>query len=338
MTEAGFIRPTIRPDLTALDNTERQDLLRGALDGVSHDVASMDVAALNELALSGFGPPVPPPQRIRVAAWNAQHCHFAEQSGALLARHDFDLVLLTELDVGMRRTGQVDTPKALARAQGHGSGFAMEFLELCSPDGITPQTRLPGGNDLGFHGNGFTAAQIPLDTALIRLTPEADWYHNPRRDQHRIGGRVAVAARFALGAGSFVAVSVHLESDTDSAGRGRQMQQLLDGIEAFAPGEPALIGGDCNTGARQPGFDHSAEQVFGLAEAAGYDWRACNLDRPTSRQSLVTNAVQQSSAHYDWFFSRSLLCTEPQVIAAVDPRGTPLSDHEIISVSVELAT
>ncbi|MFV0333264.1 MAG: endonuclease/exonuclease/phosphatase family protein [Tropicimonas sp.] len=338
MSISGLRIPAIRPGLTPVSLAEREALLAGAQDGLSHEAAWQRVAALEEVELAGHDAAEgAAPERIRVGAWNVQQCHFPEPGAALLASRKFDLVLLSEVDIGMRRTGQANTPGLLAAGQGHGYGFAVEFLELRSPDGIVPGTTGGAPNVQGFHGNGFTSRQRPTDLALIRLAPEADWFVKPRRDQARVGGRVAIAGRFRLGTGSFIAVSVHLESDTDGEGRGRQMAQLLDCIDRFAPGEPVLIGGDFNAGARHPTFDASSEALFGVAAAAGYDWRGCNLDRPTSRRSRVTNAVQQSAAHYDWFFTRGLRASAPQVIAAVDGEGGALSDHELIAVTVEQA-
>ena len=36
----------------------------------------------------------------------------------------------------------------------------------------------------------------------------------------------------------------------------------------------------------------------------------------------------------DWLFARGLACSDPAVIAAVDPAGVAVSDHEVLSVSI----
>src|SRR5690606_19691295 len=136
---------------------------------------------------------------LRVGAWNAQHCHFPRQGGALLAAHGLDVVLLSELDIGMRRSGQRNTPRLLADAQGHGHAFGLEFLELVASKGLSSVGDGVAENLAGFHGNGLTAGMAPNDFRLIHLPSEADWYAVPRRGQYRIGGRMALAVRFPLG-------------------------------------------------------------------------------------------------------------------------------------------
>lgn len=336
MSAARPVRPATpleTPPLVPL--ARRRHLLEQARAGLGHDAALRMVPEIDGLVLAGFPEERgPAPCSLRVGAWNVQHCHFPEESGRLLASCGLDLVLLSELDIGMRRTAQVNTPAALAKAQAHGYAFATEFLELRSPDGVLPGTIGGPENEHGLHGNGLTAARPPREAVLIRLRPEADWFVAPRRDQHRVGTRMALAASFALGRGEVVVVSVHLESDTDRAGRARQMEELLAAVDRFAGKRPVLIGGDLNAGARSPGLDHRGEALFEVAASFGYAWEGCNLDRPTSRRSRVTNAVQQATAHYDWFLARGLRVEAPAVVAAVDEAGQPLSDHEIITVTI----
>ena len=127
---------------------------------------------------------------------------------------------------------------------------------------------------------------------------------------------------------------------------------LLAAVDAYAPGRPAVVGGDLNTHTfsisrrqdpervrralaedpdrlRQPmGY----EPLFALAEARGFDWRSCNaLGTSTQRTQQGRGALK-----LDWFLTRGLRATDPEVIAAVDrSAGSPLSDHEAIAVTVE---
>jgi endonuclease/exonuclease/phosphatase family metal-dependent hydrolase len=330
-------RSNIVPALTVVDHDTRRALLELPSSLAAHDKAMMSLPAFSQVAASTFPQPTKAiPSHLRIGAWNIQQGHFPEDSGRLLAAQSLDIALLTELDLGMRRTGQINLADGLAAAQRHGYVFGVEFLELLSPPGLPPHDADEGDNKAGFHGNGLTAARAPLQIARIDLAPEADWFINPRRNQRRIGGRMAVAASFALGNGECVVVSVHLESDTDRAGRARQMNALLTDIDKFAAGRPVLVGGDLNAGARTPGFDYAGEPLFEVAQAHGYDWRSCNAMRPTSRCSRVRNAVQQDQAHFDWFFVRGLIAEDPDVVPAVDDQGMALSDHEIITVTVRL--
>lgn len=330
-------RRNIVLSLTAVTPTQRRSFLDLPPEAGAQGSAVAALPAFQQIAVTGFAKATgPAPTQLRVGAWNIQQCHFPGESGELLARQGFDITLFTELDQGMRRTGQIHAAAQLAKAQEHGHVFGVEFLELLSPPGLPPHHGATGDNRSGFHGNGLTAARAPLEVAGIDLGPEADWFVKPRRNQRRLGGRMAIAAAFALGQGECVLVSVHLESDTDQHGRARQFEALLAEIDGFAAGRPILIGGDFNTGAGTPDFDYESEPLFGAAAAHGYNWDDCNVRQPTSRVSRLPNAVQQSRAHYDWFFARGLVTENPSVIPATDEGGQALSDHEIIAVTIRL--
>lgn len=349
MTQWHPLRKTLRPQSSESRGAEPQLQLAQtpvpALTPVSRDcrarlaetaaptarlrrVAEDCVPALRQIGLHPFPdistPNDTPQQPLRVGAWNAQQCHFARDSAALLRTAALDIALLTELDIGMGRTGQRDTVAELAAAQGHGALYAPEFLEL--PNAAE--------NDHGWHCNAITARFAPSAVALIRLPDRADWFIAPRRGQRRLGGRVALAARFGRGAGALVVCSVHLESDTDGAGRAAQLAYLLEHLDRFAAGDPVLIGGDLNAGAGNAARDTLTDPLFATARRAGYHWDGLNACGPTSRISRVTNARQQNTARYDWFLGRGLCGTEATTLAATDADGQAISDHDLISVMV----
>lgn len=292
-------------------------------------VAEGRVPALRQIALHPFpNAPAPhhtPGRALRVGAWNAQQCHFAHDSAALLRAAALDITLLTELDIGMGRTGQRDTVAELAAAQGHGALYAPEFLELPNA----------ADNDLGWHCNAITARVAPQDIALIRLPDLADWFIAPRRGQRRLGGRLALAARFGQGPDALVVCAVHLESDTDGAGRAAQVAYLLERLDHFAAGDPVLIGGDLNAGAGDAARDTLTDPLFAEAQRAGYHWNGLNAAGPTSRISRVTNARQQNTARYDWFLGRGLRGTHATTLPATDPAGRAISDHDLIAITVQ---
>jgi endonuclease/exonuclease/phosphatase family metal-dependent hydrolase len=130
---------------------------------------------------------------------------------------------------------------------------------------------------------------------------------------------------------------------------------VLAAVDDFAPGAPALIGGDVNSHslARAELSDRALiaraleadprrleqpiahEPLFALAERHGYDWRGCNvLGASTERRTHGDGSVRGALA-LDWFFARGLEVSEAAVIDAVDPEtGSALSDHEAIAVTI----
>ena len=274
------------------------------------------------------------PDTIRIAAWNLERCLHPEEASRVLQRHDVTLALLTEMDVGVRRTGQVHTIGRVAAQLGQGYCYGLEFLE------ITPTEPPPGfprnGDDNieGYHGNGIVSAyriDVPL---VIRLPEEADWYSPTPGRQRRIGSRMAIAATFGTGDERFVACSVHLENRTDGAGRARQMQTLLDALDAYAGKLPIVIGGDLNTHVGPGGHTDPAEPLFAMARARGYDWAACNLAQPTTRQSIWSES--EGTRQLDWFCTRGLAACDPSIVPALGEDATVLTDHELLLLTLRL--
>jgi len=272
---------------------------------------------------------------VRVAAWNLERCLYPDESARILARSGADLTLLTEMDVGMRRSGQVHTIGRVAASLGQSYAYGLEFLEL-APMPPPPGFASFGTEDTeGFHGNGFVST-LPFEApVMIRLDPVMDWFrHLPPGQRRKLGARMGVAATFRLGEARFVACSVHLEYRCDGAGRARQMRSLLDALDTYANGLPVIVGGDLNTPRPAGRLDDPTEPLFAEAEARGYDWRACNAGQPTTRTSVWTPA--KGDHQLDWFCTRGLTARDPLVIPAIGESGDILSDHELISVLIDI--
>ncbi len=298
------------------------------------------VEALREAEIHNPSFSAPPPPTIRIAAWNLQQCHFPAASAEVLSRAGIDVALLTEMDIGMNRSGQHHTlalvSELLAQSTGipRGYGAGIEFYELKMSDNTMQPTGREDENRSGFHANGWITRFKARRPALIRLQPEADWFVNPRRGMRRIGSRLCLAAIFELGQFELVCASAHLESDTDAAGRRRQMRYLLEGLQDYAGKRPIVLGGDFNTGAHHADFDYKTESLFREAERCGFAWQEANTREPTSRPSRIPNRLQQSKARFDWFFVKGIQPQEPCVIPAVDKDGMPLSDHDAIAINL----
>jgi endonuclease/exonuclease/phosphatase family metal-dependent hydrolase len=298
----------------------------------AHAAAHADIAALHEIevqrsATSSSG-------TIRIAAWNLERCLYPEATAQILRRNRVDMALLTEMDVGVLRTGQVHTIGRLAAQLGSSYCYALEFLELVP---MPPPPGFPSNGEVnaeGFHGNGIVAS-LPIESpVVVRLDEMADWFTAPMGSQRRIGNRMAVAATVSAGNSRFVACSVHLENRTDGNGRARQMHTLLDALDAYAGALPVVIGGDLNTHVGPGGHDDASEPLFAMAAARGYDWAACNLAQPTTRTS--TWSQSESTRQLDWFYTRGIKVRDPAVVPALGEDASVLSDHELILVTLEL--
>ncbi len=277
-------------------------------------------------------PPPPPPAAARILFWNVERL----RHGAAIAARIADLApaasLLAEVDLGMARSGNRHTVAELAGSLGQGYLFGVEFLELGLGD-ARERTRHAGETDLaGLHGNAILSPHPLARLAMLRLEAGGGWFDGGRGER-RIGARMALLAQLEIAGRPVTLVCTHLESHTDAEDRRRQMARLLDGVEAYDPRAPVLIGGDFNTAGGAPGEATPGEPLFALAAARGYDWHACNrAGEPTRRPPA--GEPRPDEGRLDWFFSRGLRCRDPRTLPAVGADGRPLSDHEGILVTV----
>lgn len=290
----------------------------------------------------------------RIVCWNMERGRSLDDSARLLSTHAAAAYLLCELDRGMARSEQRDTPAELARALGCGYAFGVEYLELDLGNAEERAQHAGESNRVGYHGAALLSPHEIVRPALARLDRSGSWFDGVLGER-RVGGRMAVLGTLRLAGTAVTLACVHLESHTDPAHRDVQFGLLLDAVDAYAPGAPALIAGDVNTSSlgrdlvrdraelrglleRDPGrlmnpVPH--EPLFARAEAAGYDWRACNdTSRSTQRQKAPS---EPGGLRLDWFFARGLEARDPAVIPAVDAAtGAALSDHEAIAVTIAL--
>lgn len=335
-----------------LPSASEREAMRAAPDD-AHDRLYRAARCLHEVETRA-AEPTAAPAVLRVVAWNAERCKHLDASAALLRQARADVALMTEMDDGMARSGQHRALAGIADALGAGYAFGVEFIELGLGDDREQRWHAGEQNARGLHGNGVIARVPMRRPGVLRLEATGRWF-TADRWQKRVGGRIATVAEAGLGDAWIAVAAVHFESHTDRADRARQMRALLDGMDAYAPGLPWLIGGDFNTSSFDVGFrkvgdealaaalaadpqrltDPSRhEPMFAVAAERGLDWQACNLAHATTMRTLPDGRPTEPFAKIDWFFSRGLACAEPAVIAAVDGAGAAISDHEAIAVTV----
>lgn len=291
---------------------------------------------------------------IQVASWNMERGRYGNRASQLLKTTGAQIILLTEMDIGMARTGQINTIKDLAERMDGGYVFGTEFVELSLGD-CTEQEEYRGiENHHGLHGNGIISKVPLLDVGLVRMEQSGKWFVSPWQGQLRIGGRMALTARVSLDTGDLVLAAVHIESHSDPTDRRNQVEILLNAIdERFGKETPVLIGGDFNTNTLPNRSDYSDalkrdllideptrflkpelhEPIFSLMEERGYRWQDCNVEAK-STQRIKKHSQEVVMHKLDWFFCRNLQVKEPKIVSAVDGFGELLSDHEILTVTV----
>ena len=297
-----------------------------------------ELHCLHEMELE---PPIGAPLKgwVRVAAWNVARGRDLPAAASLLRRCRADLLLLSELDWGMARTGNVDVPRALAESLKTGYGFGVEFIELTGDD---------GDDEMGLHGNAILTAAPLEQPEVVRLGGEGAWFATASTEP-RVGGRVAVLGTIEVDGTPVRVASTHLENMTDPDGRAAQLSVLLDAVEEHGPG-PAIVGGDLNTfGApledladratvrRMRGDDPARfswpvayEPLFETARAHGFEWADANVAAPTTSHDAV-GLPDHVPLRLDWILIRGLDARRAAVTAC-----DGLSDHQVVSAAVRV--
>ena len=83
-------------------------------------------------------------KQIQIAAWNAWCCKHIDESANLLADLGADVLLLSEMDHGLNRSGQHHTTADLAKKLGYGYVYGVEFLDNGNQE-----------NEVGYRGNAI---------------------------------------------------------------------------------------------------------------------------------------------------------------------------------------
>jgi endonuclease/exonuclease/phosphatase family metal-dependent hydrolase len=321
--------------------------------GTPHRQAVAEAGCFDVVEVGGVATePVDRP--LRIVAANLERGRRLDDWEALLRSSGADVVLISEADGGMARSGNRYVARELADRLGMSFAFAVEFLEL----GLgSPAERAKLGpdarNDFGAHG-GAILSRVGLDRpAAVRFELDGGWY-DVDGPEPRVGGRCAVVATV----GEVVVVAPHLESHGGPRGRAKQVADLLDLVEGYAGGRPVVVGGDLNThtldlagSEARDGQDATAdgegdvfsderfvrpfawEQLFAEAAARGYQWDAANPDEPTHRTEDRGGPVR-GRLNLDWFLTRGVTASDPEVIPVLAADGSALSDHDLIAVTV----
>ena len=250
----------------------------------------------------------PPKASYRLLAWNIERGIEYEAQLRELKGHDYlrsaDVLLLTETDVGMARSGNRNIARDLASELGLNYAFAPCYLNLSKGAGVESESA--GQNDLGLHGNALLS-RYPLRNA--RRVALGNGRDKMRGREKRLGQQAAIVAEVDLPGLPLTACSVHLDAQSRQRHRRDQMELVINGLP---PDGPAVVGGDWNTttfdsssarsviigyfvrvmlGANnmirhhflQP-YTFFERELFRLLERRGFDWRASNVldERTTS--------------------------------------------------------
>ncbi|MXQ13825.1 endonuclease/exonuclease/phosphatase family protein [Microvirga makkahensis] len=331
-------------DLPCPDPALLEEARRTAHASSAHRDVLSRIEAFRRLETRPPRNPVSCPGRLRIAALNAERLKRPEEVRRLADRVGAHVLLLSEVDVGMARSGNIHTIRELVAPMGEGYLYGVEFVELDLGDEQEMRCHAGQRNLCALHGNAIVSGLAVERPHVIPLEESGLWFQGFEGAQRRIGGRIALAACVADASRPLWVVSLHLESKTDPADRRLQIRNLLHALKRLAPDDACVIGGDFNTKALPSGVGERHllleeperyEPLFADLREAGFSWARANRADPTQRDG-PSKTHPRPFGKLDWFFTRGVRAENPQIVPSVDGQGQPISDHEMITVDVVL--
>lgn len=152
-----------------------------------------------------------------------------------------DLLLLSELDHGMARSGNRFVAREIAENLALNYAFAPVYIALQKGSGV--ESEIEGENTLSIHGLAMFS-RYPMKN--VHAVPLPNGKDKMWGKEKRLGSLRALFADIEHPAGRFRAVTVHLDAHCSRSHRQKQMRIIIDHLDQLPP-LPVLIGGDWNT-------------------------------------------------------------------------------------------
>lgn len=261
-------------------------------------------------------PNVAPGSEISALAWNLERGIQFEGIVAALRNNpdlkDKDVLMLPELDYGMARSGNRFVAKELAEALRLNYAFAPVYIPLQKGSGV--EAEMEGENTVSIHG---LAMMSPWPMKNVHAVPLPNGKDKMWGKEKRLGWLRALIADIEHPAGTFRAVTVHLDVHCSREHRRRQMRIIMDHLEKLEP-LPTIIGGDWNTTT----FNAQTARHAIL----GY-WRRVMMG--------VRNVAKNHFPHPDRYFERGLfsdLESSGYEYKSLNERGVGTLHYDVASI------
>jgi endonuclease/exonuclease/phosphatase family metal-dependent hydrolase len=224
---------------------------------------------------------------ISALAWNIERGSRFRGIVHALKNHpqlkDRDILFLTELDCGMARSGNRFVAKELGDAIQMNFAFAPIYIALQKGSGV--EEFVEGENTAAIHGLAMFS-RYPMKN--VHAIPLPNGKDKMLGKEKRLGRLRALIADIEHPAGTFRAVTIHLDALCSRAHRHRQMKIILDHLDTLSP-LPVILGGDWNTTTFNS--QNATRAILGY-------WRRVFMG--------VRNVVRNHYPHPDRYFERRL--------------------------------
>jgi len=244
-SELSEIRHGFQPHFEALRAIpSRQKLLSSALYADISSQLDPLLCAVEKGSHASPSPPGLPGEVLRVVAWNIQRGRrltaIAEalRTDPVLAKAD--VLLLSEVDNGMGRSGNHHVARELAASLRMHYAFGVSYLVL--GDDVL-ENEEGASNTLALAGSAVLSRWPIGATKNLDLPELKDKFSS--KSEKRLGKKRALAAEIRLPSGPLWVSTCHLDSNASPKQRSRQLSKLLR--EVSSQGSRHLVGGDFNT-------------------------------------------------------------------------------------------
>lgn len=235
MEEASDLWKRIRPEVERIMSAVVAEPLASARgEGIAVLNADRHVSALPPAYAGGSA-----------LAWNLERGIRLDGIIDALKNHDDlknkDVLMLPELDHGMARSGNRFVAHEIARELKLNYAFAPVYIPLQKGSGV--ESAMEGENTVSIHG---LAMMSPWPMKNVHAVPLPNGKDKMWGKEKRLGWLRALIADIEHPAGTFRAVTIHLDAHCSREHRRQQMRIILDHLDTLPP-LPTLIGGDWNT-------------------------------------------------------------------------------------------
>jgi endonuclease/exonuclease/phosphatase family metal-dependent hydrolase len=271
------------PDLLKFESTKEMEVsalyqrIKPEVERIVNAVVQEDLSV----------PSAPGSDTVRALAWNIERGSRFEGIADAFKSHaqlkDKDLLLLTELDYGMARSGNRFVARDLAAELKLNYAFAPVYIALQKGSGV--ESQIGGENSKSIHGLAMFSRYRMTNVHAIPLPNGKDKMWGKEK---RLGHLRALFADIQHPAGEFRAVTIHLDAHCARAHRHLQIRIILDHLDTLPP-MPTILGGDWNTTTYNS--QNATRAILGY-------WRRVMMG--------VKNVVYNHLPHPDRYFERRL--------------------------------
>lgn len=164
--------------LLPLDDSTERTALTGLATRARYDAMAFRLGALRSIEIqpmphTGEGSAA---RILRIGAWNLERCKYPEESVELLREAGVNIPLVSQIDYGMARSGNINKTRFVAQRLGGCYAFAVEFVELGLSNDQERALFKGRMNSHGYHGKAIISKVEFRNPDVIAVGNPGAWF------------------------------------------------------------------------------------------------------------------------------------------------------------------